>query len=213
MLLEAASGHMHPTSSATEPAASPDTLGRDSLTRCIQTFDDALPAALCAQIIEGFHAASAFQINNGKSRRDWLSGSAWTELDLGPLSDDAFRQSILDNIHHHLARYNKALGLTLPVPGTTKISELILKRYRPGGEERFQPHFDSLGPVSNRYLVCLWYLNDVAEGGETAFVDLGVSVKPKAGRMVIFPPYWMFQHEGRPPISGDKYILSTYLLF
>lgn len=29
----------------------------------------------------------------------------------------------------------------------------------------------------------------------------------------MFPPYWMYQHEGLPPISGDKYILSTYLLF
>ena len=35
----------------------------------------------------------------------------------------------------------------------------------------------------------------------------------RIGRLVVFPPYWMFQHEGRPPVSGDKYILSTYLLF
>ena len=29
----------------------------------------------------------------------------------------------------------------------------------------------------------------------------------------MFPPYWMFQHAGRPPVGGDKYILSTYLMF
>ena len=29
----------------------------------------------------------------------------------------------------------------------------------------------------------------------------------------MFPPFWMYQHEGVPPVSGDKYILSTYLLF
>ena len=29
----------------------------------------------------------------------------------------------------------------------------------------------------------------------------------------MFPPYWMFQHAGAPAISGDKYILSTYLMF
>jgi hypothetical protein len=28
----------------------------------------------------------------------------------------------------------------------------------------------------------------------------------------MFPPYWMYQ-QGLPPQSGDKYILSTYLLF
>ncbi len=115
--------------------------------------------------------------------------------------------------HRGWRRYVDALKLTLELPFTTKTSEWILKRYEPGGVQRFQPHFDALGAVSNRYLVMLWYLNDVAQGGETAFVDLGVEVKPKAGRMLMFPPYWMYQHEGRPPISGDKYILSTYLLF
>jgi hypothetical protein len=29
----------------------------------------------------------------------------------------------------------------------------------------------------------------------------------------MFPPYWMYQHAGLPPESGDKYILSTYLMF
>ena len=35
----------------------------------------------------------------------------------------------------------------------------------------------------------------------------------QTGRLVVFPPYWMYQHEGIAPVSGDKYILSTYLLF
>ena len=59
----------------------------------------------------------------------------------------------------------------------------------------------------------LWYLNDVSEGGETRFPQLGLSVKPATGRLLMFPPYWMYQHEGEPPNSGDKFILSTYLLF
>ncbi|MBE5316309.1 MAG: 2OG-Fe(II) oxygenase [Xanthomonadales bacterium] len=189
------------------------TSSRDALSRCVQVFDDALPAAFCSQMVESFAMLSRFQVENGRNRQSWLGESAWTELDVGPLSDAAFRSLLLDNIARHLQRYNAMLGFTLPVPFTTRTSELIIKRYRPGGEERFQPHFDSLGAVSNRYLVCLWYLNDVAEGGETAFVDLDLEVKPRAGRLLMFPPYWMYQHEGRPPLSGDKYILSTYLLF
>lgn len=186
---------------------------RDRLSRFVQVFDDALPAAICAQLVKGFEAARGQQVANGRSRRDWLSGSAWTELDIGPMCDAGFRQSLMDGAMHFLARYNAILGLTIPVPPTTKTSEWILKRYRSGGDERFQPHFDSIGPVANRYLVLLWYLNDVPEGGETAFVDLDLEVRPKCGRLVMFPPFWMYQHEGRPPISGDKYILSTYLLF
>ena len=62
-------------------------------------------------------------------------------------------------------------------------------------------------------MVFLWYLNDVTEGGETEFCDLGIKVAPRTGRLLMFPPYWMFQHAGRPPVSNDKYILSTYLMF
>jgi hypothetical protein len=74
-------------------------------------------------------------------------------------------------------------------------------------------HFDAIHHVANRYLVLLWYLNDVTDGGETNFPQLDWTVKARAGRLLVFPPYWMYQHEGTPPRSGDKYILSTYLMF
>jgi hypothetical protein len=63
--------------------------------------------------------------------------------------------------------------------------------------------------TSRRFISFFWYLNDVAEGGETEFVDL--TIKPEAGKLVIFPPLWMFPHKGNPPISNEKYLLSTYL--
>jgi hypothetical protein len=182
------------------------------LSRYIQVFDGALSAETCARMVDSFELLKRFHVLNGATRRQELAQSAWTELDLGPLSDQAFRSMLLGNMLEYLERYNQALSLTIKVPSTHKTSEWIVKRYRPGGE-RFQPHFDSVGPVANRYLVFLWYLNEVSEGGETAFVDLNLSVAPKAGRLLIFPPYWMFQHEGRAPLSGDKYILSSYLLF
>ena len=88
-----------------------------------------------------------------------------------------------------------------------------MKRYRPGQAEQFELHFDAIYEKANRYLVFLWYLNDVDEGGETRFPRLDYAVRPKAGRLLMFPPYWMYQHEGAPPVSGDKYIVGTYLLF
>jgi len=62
-------------------------------------------------------------------------------------------------------------------------------------------------------MVFLWYLNDVAEGGQTRFTDLSIDVQARCGRLLVFPPYWMYQHAGMSPKSNDKYILSTYLLF
>jgi hypothetical protein len=45
--------------------------------------------------------------------------------------------------------------------------------------------------------------------GETVF-DFG-HVKAKCGRLVMFPPLWMYPHKGSVPISGAKYIMSSYL--
>jgi len=55
-------------------------------------------------------------------------------------------------------------------------------------------------------------LNDVALGGETEFPHLGLSVKPEAGRLLIFPAVLDVSTPGFCRRVGDKYILSTYLL-
>ena len=51
------------------------------------------------------------------------------------------------------------------------------------------------------------------EGGETEFFYQEKKVQSKAGRMLIFPAGFTHTHRGNKPESGDKYIISTYLLF
>lgn len=179
----------------------------------IRVYDNALEDGFCANLIAGFEQMSESQNRNGRGVRPGLDNSAWTEMNIGALADKAFLGFFLAQIETYLARYNSELSLTIPVPIRPRTDRLTLKRYRPGGDELFEPHFDSIDIVSSRYLVFLWYLNDVDDGGETEFCDLGIKVVPRAGRLLMFPPYWMFQHAGRAPISGDKYILSTYLMF
>ena len=184
-----------------------------ALTDYIQTFDDALPEDFCRKLIDGFEGSSGFQAPNGRGYRPGLDDSRWTELNLSRLADPAFLGFFLTRIEEYLGRYNERLGLTIPVPFRPRTDRLTMKKYRADAGDRFQPHFDSIDEVAGRYLVFLWYLNDVAEGGGTRFVDLDVEVRPKAGRLLVFPPYWMFQHVGSAPVSNDKYILSTYLVF
>ena len=70
-------------------------------------------------------------------------------------------------------------------------------------------HNDAL----HRIMLFMFYLNDVEEGGETDFFYQNVSVKPKAGRMVIAPAYFTHTHRGNIPVSNDKYILTSWVLF
>lgn len=183
------------------------------LRRYIRTYDNALDPRLCQQMIASFAGLERFQMRNGRGVRSGLEQSAWTELNVTRLSDAGFMGMFRQLIDRALERYNRDIELAIPIPNSPATSDLTLKRYRPGEQERFQLHFDSINHVANRYLVLLWYLNDVEQGGETRFPQLDVTVQARAGRLLMFPPYWMYQHEGLPPISGDKYIVSTYLLF
>ncbi len=56
------------------------------------------------------------------------------------------------------------------------------------------------------------YLNDVEEGGETEFLHFSKRVKPKKGRIVIWPAAFPYVHRGNPPLSGEKYILTSWMM-
>tara|TARA_Y100000004_G_scaffold63201_1_gene70818 strand:- start:781 stop:1371 length:591 start_codon:yes stop_codon:yes gene_type:complete len=56
------------------------------------------------------------------------------------------------------------------------------------------------------------YLNDVKEGGETEFLHFSKRVKPKTGRIVIWPAGFPYVHRGNPPLSGEKYILTSWMM-
>ena len=185
----------------------------NDLRHYIRVYDDALDPPLCAGMIEAFESLRIHQIRNGRGVRDGLDNSSWTELDVERFADAGFRALFRDKVDRGLKRYNEDIGLAIALPNSPVTAVLRMKRYRPGQTEQFELHFDAIYEKANRYLVFLWYLNDVAEGGETRFPRLDFAVRPRVGRLLMFPPYWMYQHEGAPPLSGDKYIVGTYLLF
>ena len=55
------------------------------------------------------------------------------------------------------------------------------------------------------------YLNDDYDGGELSFGKLGISFKPKAGDLYIFPSTYLFSHRAMPVTSGLKYSIVTML--
>ena len=67
---------------------------------------------------------------------------------------------------------------------------------------------------SQRQLVAIWYLNDVpGPGGETEFSFQGVRIRPQAGKLLLFPPFWTHEHRGVTLQSGQKYIATTWVVF
>jgi hypothetical protein len=88
-----------------------------------------------------------------------------------------------------------------------------IQRTDPG--EFYHWHIDGGShEFSQRQLVAVWYLNDVAgPGGETEFSFQGVRVRPEAGKLLLFPPFWTHEHRGVTLQAGVKYIATTWVVF
>ena len=72
-----------------------------------------------------------------------------------------------------------------------------------------KPENDSL----HRVLLWMFYLNDVEDGGETEFFHQNLKLKPKRGTLIIAPSDFTHTHRGSMPISNDKYIFTSWMMF
>ena len=82
----------------------------------VRVYDADLEPAFCRRMIESFHVLSRFHVANGGSVRAGLEESAWTELNVTRLSDDAFRGFFRHHIDRALERYNRDVALEIPIP-------------------------------------------------------------------------------------------------
>jgi len=62
-----------------------------------------------------------------------------------------------------------------------------------------------------RSFVTMLYLNDVNHGGETEFLYQNLRISPLKGTFLIWPAYFTHLHRGNPPLSGEKYIATSWI--
>ncbi len=93
---------------------------------------------------------------------------------------------------------------------------LLILRYRPG--QQYYPHVDWLDDPNPRILTALAYLNDNYEGGETSFVETGLTVKGRKGDTLVFRSVGpdgnfdpLSMHAGLPVTRGTKYLASRWI--
>jgi prolyl 4-hydroxylase len=118
-----------------------------------------------------------------------------------------------DPVINALNRRIAALSGTVQDQGES----LQVLRYRPGME--YKPHLDALaGETNQRILTCLVYLTDGYEGGETCFLETGLSFKGRRGDALLFAnvlpdgrPDPEARHAGLPVRRGVKTIASRWI--
>lgn len=176
-------------------------------------FDNALPKDNCELIIRTFEHNSDYH-----ERYDNDSRPNFTQLNItknkGLSGLEALHDYILNVSQKIVKEYRRNTPDCIYWPTRYAFEEFRIKRYLNDGNDQFSDHIDATDAESSkRFLAFFWYLNDVEEGGETEFLNFDLQVTPKAGRLLVFPPIWMYPHRGNAPLSNPKYIIGSYLHF
>jgi hypothetical protein len=113
--------------------------------------------------------------------------------------------------------FGEPLSLQL-MQNVFRVAPVNAQKY-PQGKGNYQYWHSEIFPAPapnnalHRVLLFLIYLNDVEEGGETDFYYQKRSVRPKAGDMVVAPCGFTHTHRGNIPISADKYVLTSWVMY
>ncbi|MGD9390931.1 MAG: 2OG-Fe(II) oxygenase [Thioalkalispiraceae bacterium] len=175
---------------------------------------DALDKQLCAEMIQRFeqHTDEQYAGRIGQTVSQDQSVKKTTDL---VVSGKEHWKDVDHALFKSLATAIKEFRETFPYfKGPFKDMGYGLQRYQPG--EYYHWHIDGGShDFAMRQLVALWYLNDVPEGhgGETEFLYQDIKVRPEAGKLILFPPFWTHEHRACTLDQGVKYIATTWVVF
>ena len=172
----------------------------------VRAYDNVIDSRLCQTLIEKFNQTEQLERDNECFN--------FNEININ--QTDLFSEEVsflAPLLAGYVPRYKNDIGIPDALfPSDYGLEEFRMKMYEPN-KGKFSPHIDSINKeTSKRFLVMFLYL-DEGEGGETFIVDgyNKIEVKRKPGRLLIFPPFFTFPHEGRMPIGNRKHIVGTYL--
>lgn len=179
----------------------------------LAAYPDVLPRAACEDIIRRFEADSrrVASMTAGSREPGKRSGTMLVITEAMPEWSDTVGQ-VWQAVRRCMELYSHDYDLLRYMTDEREsyISYPLIERIDPG--QGFDHHIDS-GPVGthDRVLSTLLYLRDVEAGGHTEFPYQSIRTVPRAGLMLVFPPFWTHPHRGVSPISGPKYNITNFL--
>jgi Rps23 Pro-64 3,4-dihydroxylase Tpa1-like proline 4-hydroxylase len=79
-----------------------------------------------------------------------------------------------------------------------------------GKGQQFVNHIDD-HPDYHRRVSTVYYLNDNYTGGEINFPRFGITFKPKANQMIVFPSTYVYNHSVSPVVEGERYAVVSWM--
>jgi len=179
----------------------------------IQGYPSALSREVCDDIVARFEADPRTYPSRTATRQNPLIRSG-TMLDIPRYDDWADICTLVTRVTRrclddYVQRYPSLQFLARPE--NSLITPPILERIEPG--QGYGYHIDAgAGGTHDRIVSGLIYLRDIAEGGETEFPFQLQHVRPKAGLLLLFPPFWTHLHRGVSPVSAVKYNITNFVV-
>lgn len=136
------------------------------------------------------------------------------QADLGSKRWTATDALLSSCVQQHLLLYQQGNAILSTQQNPFSDEGFRIKRYESGSGEHHAYHSDcghETASKPHRILAVLLYLNTVETGGETVFLNHGITIQPKRGRLAIFPTAFSFVHAGKRPVSEDKYLVINFL--
>ena len=186
----------------TLPQATLDTFAKNSM----MVYNWAMPVEDCKMIIQKFeqvlrHDISLMDVVDTENKK-------LIEINIDKYGDfwKEPREKFMGMMEEYVDRFKQNLNIeTSDFPLVIDRENIKIKKYLPNDKDRFDPHVDK------RFVAFILYLNDVEEGGETHLPKQEIKIKPEAGKLILFPPFWTHPHAELKPVKEPKYIMMSYL--
>jgi prolyl 4-hydroxylase len=183
----------------------------------IRSFEGFVPGRVCDWLIEfsrgRLERALVYDAVGGRDIASRNRTNSWAQFDL-----------MSSELIHLLVQLKMQAACGIPLHN---MEANAILHYAVGEEST--NHFDFVSPETpgyeqeiakngQRVLTFLVYLNEEYEGGHTDFVHLGLAHKGRRGEGLFFvnslennAPDLRTLHAGRPPTSGEKWIVSQFI--
>jgi hypothetical protein len=89
------------------------------------------------------------------------------------------------------------------------LDQVTIKAWNEG--QSMGPHFDGQDGNKDLAFSLVTYINDDYEGGEISFPNHNITIKPKAGSLIMFPSQQPYIHEVKPITSGTRYMSPAHV--
>ena len=181
------------------------------LTDYVRVYDDVVSKDVCQSILTAIQFSDSEYIDREQrpSFKEINISQKYIDRDPYWVSIQEELNSIFSDI---TKRYISDLDVGPDFPSEYAFEQFRAKSNENNNHDQFKDHVDVGNHASaKRFLVMFLYLNTVEVGGGTNFPRLDLTIQPKCGRILVFPPTWQYRHAGLPPVSETKHIIGSYL--